>query len=96
MNSTPQQTANMIIGVVVLLMVLAAAYYFDVVSVKAEAQPVTIQDFSPQVQAINALADAGSVVDKIVPLQVVPSSQPAAVTYSPGDLGKSDDISSAN
>jgi len=91
MNPSAKDTGTIIGGIIGIALVAAAYFYFQSAAQVPDQTP-TIQDYS--YTAVDSLAQTGSSADKILPLHAVPSSQPAAVKPGPADFGKSENFSS--
>jgi len=91
MNPASKDTGTIIGGIIGIALVAAAYFYFQSAA-QVPAQTPTIQDYS--YAAVDSLAQTGSSADKIIPLHGVPASLPAATKPGPADFGKSDNFSS--
>lgn len=88
MNLNARNLTSLIGGIAALVVALGGAAYCLAVQAKPTPQPASAQSYP--VNALSDLAASGGPLDKLSSLQDVPASQPAAVQYSAGDLGKTD------
>ena len=88
MNLAPRSLLSLIGGLVALVVAIVGAYYMLFIQAKTPAVAATPQTYP--VTVLTDIAQPGGLLDKIGPLHEVQASQPSSVTYSSGDLGKTD------